>query len=106
MNTKSTELTTAAATWVGLAKTTVKKMKSWLVTPGTYTAVTAGNGATHGCNGTAATEITSSVATVDLCQALCDAKKAWKMNAGDTLPEGAVAEDGASGTTHCYGIAF
>lgn len=81
-------------------------MTAWLLAAGAETFTDVGNAADN-CNGTAATAITSGgpEASAAACKLQCATLKAWRMNAGDTFPEGLII-DGATGPSHCYGVAW
>jgi hypothetical protein len=95
----TTAFNTAKTNWVAHGTATVTAMKNWLVSPeawsaaiGTGAKCDAGTAVLHGAADGGAND--------NACRTQCETLKAWTMNAGDTLPEGAIT----SGAAYCFGI--
>jgi hypothetical protein len=90
---------TAKTAWVAHGTATVTAMKTWLVSPETWSAAI---GTAAKCNaGTAVNHAAGDGGANDnTCRTHCETLLAWTMNAGATLPEGAIT----TGALYCFGI--
>jgi hypothetical protein len=95
----TTAFTTAKNAWVAHGTATVTAMKTWLVSPETWSAQI---GTAAKCNaGTAVNHAAGDGGANDnTCRTHCETLLAWTMNAGATLPEGAIT----TGVLYCFGI--